>query len=164
MKPGSSIFFKAMILVLTAALTLALRLPVTAATSSTTLTTTVPQTLPLLLKVSGSGTVTINGVAYAQSVRIEIPRNEKIELQIIPQKSSEIAGVFYNGRDCTVDIKNGNISFPAIAGEAILHVVFSEIVLPPKTGDHCSLQFSLLIMLLLLLGIIVVSSFKKKRN
>lgn len=147
-----------------AALTLVICFPVAAATNSTTLTTIVPETFPILLKLSGNGTVAINGVAYTQPGTVEIPRNSAVELHITPDAENEIKSVIHNGCDYTMDAKNGKITLPAITGETTLYVCFTEIASTPITGDLNSPQCFVLLMLLSLLGIIVTPLFIKKNK
>ena len=163
MKTRSKVFSKATLCVLMAALTLVLCFPVAAATS-TTLTTIVPETLPLMLKLSGKGTVSINGVAYTQSQAIEIPRNATIELHITPDARNSIKSIIYNELDYTNKAENGKLTLSAITGEATLCVSFMKITSAPATGDPYSPQFFVLVMLLSLIGIIATSSFIKKKE
>ena len=147
-----------------AALTLVFSFPVAAATNSTTLTTTVPKTFPLLLKLSGNGTVAINGVTYTQSGTVEIPRKGTIELQITPDAGNNIKSVIYNGLDCTNKAENGMLALPAIADESTLFVNFTEITSSPMTGDPYSPLSFAFIMFLSLMGIIASSTCIKRKK
>ena len=164
MKTRSNILSKTIAFVLMAALTLVICCPVAAATNSTTLTTTVPETFPLLLKLSGNGTVAINGVAYTQSGTVEIPRNSPVELRITPDAENEIKSVVYNGFDYTKEAKNGKIVLPAITGEATLYVNFTKIASTPQTGDAYSLLCLTLLMFLSSIGMIATFSIRKKNT
>lgn len=145
-----------------AALTLVICCPVAAATNSTTLTTTVPETFPLVLELSGSGTVAVNGVAYTQSETVEIPRNSPVELQITPDTENIIKSVIYNGLDYTNEARNEKLTLPAIAGEAMLCVSFIKTASPPQTNDPYSPLYLTLLMFLSLIGIIAAFSFRIK--
>lgn len=147
-----------------AALTLVICVPVAAATNSTTLTTTVPQTVPLLLELSGKGTVSINGVAYTKSGTVEVPLNFALELRITPDAENEIKSVVYNGFDYTKEAKNGKLTLPAIAGEAMLCVNFANIASTPQTGDAYSPLCLIFLMFLSLIGMISAFSFRKKES
>ena len=163
MKTRSKFFSKAILCVLLVALTLAICFPVAAA-ASTTLTTTVPETLPLLLELSGSGTVTVNGVAYSQSQTIEIPRNSRIEVQIIANQCSKISSVIYNDRDYTMDATNGVLAFPAINEVTTLFVSFSKTASSPQTGDSNCLFLWMLLMLISLVGIVITLLVKRRTH
>jgi hypothetical protein len=138
-------------------------LPVTAMAQETTLTTVIPSSHTLHIELTGKGTVSVDGVAYAQSADAKIPRKGRPEISLQAADGYKIKVILWNDENITADFQSGKWTAPEITEDATLTVVLEKVSSNPQTGDtsHPGLWFALLILSVLAM---IVCLLRKKKE
>ena len=157
--------YRLLCVLILAALTLTLSFSVTAA-NTTTLTTVVPSFSSLSLQMQGNGTVTINGTPYTESARIQVERDSKMAVQIIPDNGYRLQSVVFNGENLAGSLIDGKLSLSVTEQDIILTICFSADAANPQTGDvqRYYLHLAICMLALSLIGLFFLMKHPRKKS
>lgn len=98
---------------------------VTVFADSTTLTTQVPNHHTMQIEISGAGTVTVNGIEYSRSSKINVARFSDVTLSIKADNGYVLKNATLNSASIIDNLQNYTFLIDDIGADIILKLEFS---------------------------------------
>ena len=137
-------------------------LPTTVWAQETTLTTVVPGNHTMHLVLTGEGTIVVDGVAYTETVDVQVDRQHRPVISILAAEGSKIKTVLWGSEDFTTQFHNGEWTAPELIDNVVLSVVFEKTTDVPQTGDAFYPELWVGMLMLSLLSLVIALLCKKK--
>ena len=137
-------------------------LPTTVWAQETTLTTVVPGNYTMHLVLTGDGTIVVDGVAYTETVDVQVDRQHRPVISILAAEGSKIKTVLWDDEDLTAQFQNGEWTAPEVIDNVALSVTFEKTTDIPQTGDVLYPEICIGVLLLTLLSLVIMLLCKKK--
>lgn len=114
------------------------------------------------LKITGEGTVVVDGISYQQTNSIPIPQGDNVNIAIVPSNGYEVRSVYLDGISVKSQLCNRTLSIYHVSKDMNLTICFSQPTENPFTGDAITIKA--FTMTFSLLGIIRLLGKEQKRG
>lgn len=99
------------------------------------LTTTVPLNIELEIIIHGEGSVRLGSFDIVSSSIVEIDRNTKTKVILIPDSNYEINSVILNDEDFCANVHESSFVLPELSKRSVLEIFFVKKEIAPNTGE-----------------------------
>lgn len=161
-------FFHSAVILITS-IVLMLFCPLTASANTTNLYTSVPKQVNLAIKISGNGTVIVNGQVFTKSCLIQVDRLKDVTASISANTGNILKSIQVNESDVIEQVANGTLIIEDIQFDTTLAVLFTADTpwIPesnPATGDNTPVCLYLLYAIVSLIFIILLLCGNSKKK